>query len=251
MPVAIETLTAIPRSLGLSRAFWKSVARRWTGLGLLHLHLAVGLALLPVTARVHAAYGAFARDTAPTLFAEFPKILLHDGQVLSEDATWIDPRSGEVLLVIDTTNRRPPEAREPLRVSQGALWIGAGPHAQRFSLEGLTLLIDREAMLGWVDSLRIGLAPLFYASAFVGSACWRLVLAFFVMGPAAYGWARLRGLRLGLDACVRVASLAQTPGLLVGALGLSLGASPWLWLLLASLLPLIWTIWAVEASRET
>ena len=208
------------------------------------------LALMPLTARVHNTFGAFARDEAPALFAEFPPVLIHDGQVLSEDATWTDPRDGQVLMVIDTTARRPAEAREPLRVSEGAVWIGAGPRAQRFSLDGLTFLIDREAMLGWVDSLRIGLAPLFYASAFVASACWRLALAFFAMGPAAYGWARLRGIPLGLGACVRVAALAQTPGLLVGSLGLSLGDSPLLWLFIASLLPMAWAIWAVEAARQ-
>lgn len=250
MPGVAETLIALPRSLGLRRAFWRDVARRWTGLGLLHLHLAVGLALIPVTARVQQTFSAFARDTAPALFAEFPKILVHDGQVRAPDAaTWIDPRDDRVLLVVDTAARRAPSPGEPMLLTKQALWLQApGLPPRRLSLDGLTLLIDAETMMGWVNSLRIGLSPLFYASVFVASACWRLGLAFFALGPAAYGFSRLRGRGLGLGACVRIAAFAQTPGLAIGALGLSFGDAPLLWLVIASLVPVIWTAWAIESG---
>lgn len=243
-----EILLALPRSLGFGRPFWDAVLERWRGFGLLHLHLAVALALVPPTLRVCLDYYAFADERGAALAAAFPKILVHDGRVRSpETARWVDPQDGHTILLVDTTVRRPPGPDEAALLTAEALWVQSPIGPQRFSLEGLTFLLDAEALQGWLDSLRLWLPPLFYASGFVLSACWRMALAYLVHAPFSY--ALRRG--IGFGARARLAAVAQTGGLAVGALGLGLGMPAVPTLILASLAPLAWLARALRPPVKT
>lgn len=191
------------------RPFYRALLRRWTGFGVLWLHLLVGLGWIPVSVvkilEIRAVSAAI--DTG---LEGFPKVMLWEGQArVSGKQPWeMRGPEGELWFVVDTRSApRDLEGQEtPALLTRDALLVSD----RSLSLELLPdLLLDEELLRKLMADLSRWVQILYYPFALAADVTWRGALGL-IFAAFALWRAKSRGLPLSPPGACRLGMVANT-----------------------------------------
>ncbi len=88
-----------------SKEFYQDVGRRWPGVGLVYLFFLLALAWLPLMLKLHVGMQSFARDQAPKIIQQLPRITITKGVVETDPPGRheIKDADGKTFLIIDAS----------------------------------------------------------------------------------------------------------------------------------------------------
>ena len=207
-----------------SRPLYRDVLLQWKGFGLTYLLVLLSLSTIPGVLRLSYAFSEAVSSDAPAVVRQIPAMTIKEGR-LSVDAQQpyvITDKSGNnVLAIIDTTGSRKSLEGTDARVlfTERQVLIRQGtepPRVWELSDFG-DLVIDRRIVFDLLDDLD----RIFPVMAYPLALCVALVFhaaSACLLGSAAYAAARLRGAPAGLQAMIRLAAVAMTPSVIIGAL---------------------------------
>ena len=219
-----------------SSALYRDVARHWKGVCFGYLFLLLAVLWIPVMVDFHLALGRFARDDAPPMIEQVPRIEIEDG-VVSVDAEQpyriSDPETGEVIVVLDTTGQVTSlddfEGGVLLTESQ-LIYKKNHFETRSFDLSQVeSVVIDADTLQGWVDAGSQWCALVFYPLCLIVSCVYRMLQAL-LYGAVGLLFNAMTGSDLAYPSCVRLAVMAVTPVLILDtALGLLDLSIPFWW----------------------
>ena len=207
-----------------SLAFYRDVARRRRGLGLLYLLLLLAICWAAYAVRVQILLTRFVDGEGAQWIEQVPRITIAKGvaHVKAAQPHYIrNPRTGRVFAILDTSGKVTDLDETPawLLLTRTRLIIRLSPWEQRLrNLEGLRdFEIDALLLRSLLDTLKRWLAPSLYPIAlglsFVFHAAQLVVYA--ALGLAL---ARCLGAPLRFPALMRLSAAAVTPPILLDTL---------------------------------
>lgn len=202
-----------------SADLYRDVGRRWRGIGFWYLVLLIVITMTPVLVLMQLRFTQFVRNDAPAMLKTFPTITIQDGSASidrPEPFLWRDPKSGKVLLYVDTkgTFDLPEGADALVKLSKHEVILPGQPKG--FDLKGVpNRRIDRQTLSRWLPAAATWAIPAYGVFAFVVTVILRLIQ---VLIFAAIGLAISSGteVNLGYAALMRLSAVALTPAFLVG-----------------------------------
>ena len=233
--------------------FLRDVMFRWTGAGLIYLHLIVGLIWIPLTIQAEVKLIRFV-DEAPTWVDGFPSITVDQGTVYTAippermPYSWTPGGQDEPVLVLDTTGQTQSlEGRsEPLLITKTHLVTEDGP----VSLDAVPFFwVDQALILEMMDGATLWFPVMYYLCAFLVSITYRCGQAM-LYGLIAFAMARFDDKVLGLGGGMRLAAMAIT---CVLYLDMVVSMLPWDipgWGLVAFALAMAYLWWGVKVAKE-
>jgi hypothetical protein len=243
-----------------SPSLYRDVARNWRGIGVLYLLLLLTLTWIPVLARWHHSVRAYAYGgAAASTLREFPTITINKGVVSiaeEEPYFWRAPRSGEVILYVDTTGSfdKPEAAQAKILLGSSAVEVRNTPRETRvYDLSEVNyFFIDKHKMVAWTHWFSDRLVLLGLPTALLVSFIWGLVrlLLYALIGLI---FASIFNARLDFTALMRLAAVAMTPGMVLDtpAWTFNFGWSPCCaWSALIGIMTLIYLGFAVKANAD-
>lgn len=236
-----------------SEAFYRDVARRWTGTGFLYMAALLAASWVVSAARADLEMRAFRRQLDQEILPSFPKVELSGGKLSLDPPQRFSLRDGKgrALLIVDPA-ADPAELdgvkHDVLMIGRDAAAVHAGGSGETllFPLSGVPdYVVDREKLRAWSRWLDWLSAPVIYPVGLTFSLATRtpFVLLFAILGMA-FGATRALGF---LPLC-RLAAVSITPSVLVQTAAAAIGWQPPLWILIVLLLEAGYLWWAVRAA---
>ncbi len=218
------TIFHVPVLAFFSRELYRDVALRWKGTAFGYLLLLLAICWLPGMIGVHADVAEFVAKEAPKLVSQIPVVTIVDGQAsIDEPQPYyiMDPDSGEMLVVIDTTGTitslEETEA-QALVTRTGAIYRKSAIETRTFSFSEIDrFVLTRDRIHGWLDMGKRYAAPVLYPFCVLGSFVFRILQALLY---AAIGLliARLLKTDRSYDDLLRLAVVAATPVIIADTL---------------------------------
>ncbi|MEI6634684.1 MAG: DUF1189 family protein, partial [Chlamydiota bacterium] len=232
---------------------YRDVAYAWRGTCILYLLILVALTQIPNAVIFQRGTAEFVRKEGPPLVAQVPRMTFNNGTLTTEENRpyqIMDPKSGELLAVIDTTGT----TTALNGTTAVALFTATRVSVKRNEYEtrtvtyskNINLVVTRERitrMLGWIENY--GAAVLYLCSvAMVLVYRMAQVLIFSLAGLLL---AKAMHARLSFGAVYRITAVAMTPALIIGALRIALAAAAPYSLILFLALVLGYLMFAVKS----
>lgn len=212
-----------------SGELYQDVGRKWTGVGLGYLFLAMALLQLPMAAKIHLSFTKWVATGASEVVDKIPRINIRRGEVTTNVETpyYIpasqDPanrigKTSEYLLVIDLTGkyRSLEDVNADILLTRHSLIVRNRPAEVRtYDLSGVQdFWVDSARIHGWLDASRYFVAPGFYGLVLLFSFLYRAVQ---VALYAAVGILFARSMTAALEypALMRLAAVAVTPAMIL------------------------------------
>ena len=212
-----------------SSELYQDVGRKWKGVGLGYLFVAMALLQLPMAAKIHVSFSKWVATGAGEVVDKIPRIDIRNGEVSTNVETpyYIpqptDPanrigKNSEYLAVIDLTGkyRSLEDVNSDLLLTKRSLIMRNRPAETRtYDLSGVQeFWVDSGRIHGWLESSRYFVAPVFYGLVLVFSFFYRAVQ---VALYAAVGilFARSMNAALEYPALMRLAAVAVTPAMIL------------------------------------
>ncbi len=214
----------VPLLCFFSRQLYRDVALRWQGSALGYLLLLLAICWLPGITKIQRSFASFVDNEAPLLIEQIPNVNIVAGQAYvdaPQPYTIRDPETGEALLVIDTTGTltslEQTEARGLITARQ-AIFQKSAIETRSFSFESVErYTLDQPKIYRWLDIAKFWAAPVLYPFCVLGSYAYRIVQALLYAAVGLLLVSLCKG-KLPFDALLRLAVVAITPGLIIGAL---------------------------------
>jgi ABC-type sugar transport system permease subunit len=212
-----------------SAELYQDVGRKWKGVGLGYLFLAMALLQLPMAAKIHMSFTKWVATGAGEVVDKIPQINIRRGEVTTnvetpyfipqpqDRANRLSP-TAEYLAVIDLTGKYKTleDVNADILLTRRALTVRNRPSEVRtYDLSQVQdFSMDAARVHGWLDASRLFVAPAFYVFVLVFSYLYRVVQ---VLLYAAIGILFARSLNAGLEypALMRLAAVAVTPPMLL------------------------------------
>lgn len=208
-----------------SAELYQDVGRKWKGVGLGYLFLAMALLQLPMAAKIHVGFSKWVATGAGEVVDKIPRIDIRNGEVSTNVETpyYIpqpqDPakrigKTSDYLAVIDLTGKYKSleDVNADILLTKRSLIVRNRPAEVRtYDLSGVQdFWVDSARIHGWLDASRYFVAPGFYVLVLVFSFFYRAVQ---VALYAAVGILFARSLNAALEypALMRLAAVAVTP----------------------------------------
>ena len=212
-----------------SAELYQDVGRKWTGVGLGYLFLAMALLQLPMAAKIHVGFSKWVATGAGEVVDKIPRIDIRNGEVSTNVETpyYIPPpqdpanrigKTSEYLAVIDLTGKYKSleDVNADILLTKRSLIMRNRPAEVRtYDLSGVQdFWVDSARIHGWLDASRYFVAPVFYGLVLVFSFFYRAVQ---VALYAAVGilFARSMNAALEYPALMRLAAVAVTPPMIL------------------------------------
>ena len=212
-----------------SAELYQDVGRKWKGVGLGYLFLAMAILQVPMAVKIHVSFSKWVATGAGEVVDKIPQINIRRGEVSTNVETPYfipqptDPanrigKNSEYLAVIDLTGkyRSLEDVNSDLLLTRRSLIVRNRPAEVRtYDLSGVeSFSMDRARIHGWLESSRYFVAPGFYGLVLVFSFFYRVVQ---VALYAAVGilFARSMNAALEYPALMRMAAVAVTPPMIL------------------------------------
>jgi hypothetical protein len=214
-----------------SPKLYRDVAYSWRGACILYLCILVALTQIPGAVRFYLGTREFVRTEAPLLVAQIPRMEFNNGTLTTEETRPYpikDPKSGELLALIDTTGG----TAALTDTAAGALFTATQLLVKKNEYETRTisysktfnLVVTRARITRILDWIGTYAAAVLYPFAVGMALIYRLVQAL-IFSLAGVILAKAMRARLPFAAVYRVTVAAMTPALVIGALRTALGAA--------------------------
>lgn len=253
------TIFHVPVLAFFSKELYRDVALRWKGTAFGYLFLLLVVCWVPGIIGIHGEVAEFVDNEAPKLVSQIPVVTIADGQAsIDEPQPYyiLDPESGDVLVVIDTTgtiNSLEETEAQALITRTGAIYRKSALETRSFSFSEIDrFVLTRDRIYGWLDAGKRYAAPVLYPFCVLGSFVFRILQALLY---AAIGLLIARLLKTGrsYDDLLRLAVVAVTPAIiaatLLGLAGIGLPLAG-LWYFLVAMGYLTFGIRAAAAEEE-
>jgi hypothetical protein len=238
-----------------SRDLYRDAMGQWKGAGLLYALILAALVAVVVTIRIHLGVSEFTSKVAPQIIAQLPTITIENGRLGVDKPSPIhiqDPRTGNVVAIIDTTATLADlegSAASVLATRDRIAFRKSANETRVFELgHGQRFVFTREIVTGWVRAAGTWMAALCFPFILAGVYVGRLLQVLFT-SLITMVVARIRHVPLGFAATMRLAALAMTPATLLldlaGFLGAHVPGSGWLWCAFT----ILYAMFAVDACR--
>jgi hypothetical protein len=205
-----------------SPGFYRDVGLHCKGTGFLYLLLLLVICWLPGFISFQLSVAGYLRNKAPALISQIPPIRIIKGEAfvdVTQPYKIIDPDSGVVLALIDTTGNtvslEGTEARALLTRTE-AIFKESDVETRSFSFKKIEhFTVDQERVTGWLTVFRRYGAVAFFALAVIGSFAFRIVqlLIYAAIGLLFAKWCKTSESYLVL---LRLSVMAVTPVVIVG-----------------------------------
>ena len=207
-----------------SRALYQDVARNWRGFAFLYLLLLVALCTIPKTISIHTGLSDFIRNSAPQVLSQIPEITISQGRLSTdrEEPYFIrDPEGGENIAVIDTTGRfdsLDDVSAHVLVTKTHVMFRRSQREIRTFDLSGIEYFrFDHTVIYRWVGVVAKWLAIALFPVILLGSFVYRIIQAL-IYGLIGVLFSKITKISLGYQALVRLAIMAVTPAIILGAI---------------------------------
>ena len=212
-----------------SAELYQDVGRKWTGVGLGYLFLAMAILQVPMAVKIHVSFSKWVASGAGEVVDKVPRIDIRNGDVSTNVETpyYIpqpqDPanrigKTSEYLAVIDLTGKYKSleDVNADILLTKRSLIMRNRPAETRtYDLSGVQeFWVDSARIHGWLESSRYFVAPVFYGMVLVFSFLYRVAQ---VALYAAVGilFARSMNAALEYPALMRLAAVAVTPAMVL------------------------------------
>ncbi|HET6247622.1 MAG TPA: DUF1189 family protein [Tepidisphaeraceae bacterium] len=208
-----------------SAELYRDIGRRWRGIGFWYLVLLMLLTCIPTGIEVQYKFREFVKSDMSGLIDTFPTITYdskHEISVAESDPyLWKDPKTGEVILYVDTTGKfdLPQGAKAPVKLSKTQLIMRQSPGETRtYQLSQYPpgpLVIDKNLLNRWAG----------IAQRYIGLGVFGFLFVFSVIGHfiqiLIYGligliFCAMFGARIDYAALLRMSAVAITPAVILG-----------------------------------
>lgn len=218
------TVFHVPVLAFFSKELYRDVALRWKGTAFGYLLLLLVVCWVPGMINVHEGVAEFVTSEAPKIVSQIPVVTIVDGQAsIDEPQPYyiMDPDSGNVLVVIDTTGAitsLEETKAQALVTRTGAIYRKSAVETRTFSFSEIDhFVLTRDRIYGWLDVGKRYAAPVLYPFCVLGSFVFRILQALLY---AAIGLliARILKTDRSYDDLLRLAVVAVTPVIIAGTL---------------------------------
>lgn len=204
-----------------SRSFYREVGLDWKGTGFGYLLLLLASCWVPLMMHYQSVISEFIENKAPQIIAQIPEITITKGEVtvdVEQPYKIIDPDTGTVLVVIDTTGKTTTlEEVQALAVvtKTEVRYRKSDIETRTFSLKTVeNFIVDLQLVTTWVEIFRTYAAVVAFPFAVIGSFLYRVVqaLIYASIGLLLARWCKTS---LSYQVLLRLAVIALTPGIII------------------------------------
>jgi uncharacterized protein DUF1189 len=238
-----------------SKSLYRDVGQTWKGHGLVFLFSAVALCTIPFVLLFQSDMAALLNQEAPKIVTQMPSLRITKGKVsIDRREPYIvkDDKSGNPLIIFDTTGQISSLAgsKAVMLVSEKAVLVkNSEGQTRTIDLSEIdSFYFDRRLLYEWIDELEKSFVFILYPCAVFFFFIFRLLEAA-SFAAVAYLLRKPSGPSLDYGAYMRLAAIALTPTMAIGALlNVVRIVIPFWWL---TSLPLTagYLIFAVRANR--
>lgn len=205
-----------------SPKIYRDIAYSWRGACILYLLILVALTQIPTALIFHRQTMEFVRKDAPPLVAQVPRMTFADGKLtMDENRPYQikDPKSGELLAVIDTTGATKALSDTTAGVLFTATQLSVKRSKERIEIisyaKNYNFVVTRERIarvLQWIERYA---AAVIYLCSVVFVLIYRMIQAL-IFSLAGLIFAKVMHIRLPYGAVYRLAAAALTPAIVLG-----------------------------------
>lgn len=247
-----------------SGELYQDVGRKWKGVGLGYLFVAMAILQLPMAVKIHVGFSHWVETGASEVIDKIPQITIRHGEVSTnvetpyyipepQDSANRVSESSKYLAVIDLTGKYKSleDVNADLLVTKHALAMRNRPGEVRtYDLSRVeSFSIDAARVHGWLNSSRFFVAPACYGFILLFSYLYRVMQ---VALYAAVGILFARSLQVTLEypALMRLAAVAVTPPMILNeVVGLTQVHIPW-WSLICLGIAMGYLYFGVKVNAE-
>lgn len=204
-----------------SPGLYRDVARRWRGFGFWYLVLLMLLTAIPGAIKAHHSFRQWAHDDAAVAVQTFPDITITNGKVSTaeqEPYLWRDPKTGQVLLYVDTTDAFDlPEGQNALvRLGKSSIISKQADGSTKTNdLSPIqSFHVDKNRVQGWLDGFTPVAGPVFFGFLFVFPVIGHLI-QILIYGVIGLVICLMFNAMLSYGALMRLAAVAITPAIIL------------------------------------
>lgn len=247
------SILAAPLYSFFSKSFYMDAGTRRQGTGLLYLFVLTIISLVPGMIRVHIGTNELIDEELRAVADSVPEIVINEGVVNSdvEQPYFIEDANGEKqIAVLDTTGKIDSlaDTEAVLLMTSDSVMIRKSEYeTQVFDLKDVKAYrIDGKKVHGWLDWMgkyaALALSPFALFGSYIMRAIQALICV--VFGMIFASWCSIN---LSFKALMRLATMALTPGIVIGAVSIAAGISIPLWGLFSMLLALGYLFFGINA----
>jgi Ca2+/Na+ antiporter len=214
-----------------SPKIYRDVAYAWRGACILYLLILVALTQIPNAVIFQRGTWEFVRKEAPPLVAQIPRMMFNNGTLTTEENRPYqikDPKSGELLAVIDTTGATTALSATTAAALFTATQVSVKRNENETQIityaKKFNFVVTRERItriLEWIGNYG---AAVLYLCSVVMVLVYRMAQVL-IFSLAGLFFAKVMHARLSFGAVYRITAAAMTPALIIGALRMALGAA--------------------------
>lgn len=204
-----------------SSRFYRDVGLNWKGVGFGYLILLLAICWIPVCVHLQWFANDYVNNKAPGIIVQIPEIVINQGEAVvtvAQPYRIIDPDSGQVLALIDTTGGKlsAKDVQAPAILTRSNVIIRKSAVETRvYSLGKIQhLTFNQETAWFLVGLFRKYAALILFPFAVLGSFVFRIVQVL-IYGAIGVLFAKLCKARVPYQALVRLSVMAITPVIIV------------------------------------
>ena len=204
-----------------SKSFYRDVAHNWSGTGLAYMAVILALLWIPTIIKMQVGLSKFVDHDSQEVTKQIPAITISHGKVSTDVPTPYfirEPKSGEPIVVIDTTTDSEKLDNLPTQVvmlTRTKFVMRNARETRAFDLSGVQqFYVDRPKVEGWLATGKRWFVPVMYPLLLVFSFIFRAVqmLIYALVGLL---FASMLHVTLDYKTLMRLAAVAITPVLVL------------------------------------
>jgi len=239
-----------------SKDLYRDVGLHWKGTGFVYLLLLLTLCSIPGIIQFHFSVTNYIDNKAPSIISQVPRITIVRGEAstdVSHPHSIMDPDSGKVLVLIDTTGETTSLAGTEAKVlvtKTEAIIKKSEIETRTFSFTMVDYFaVDQQRVAGWFRTFRTYAAVVLLPFAVFGLFILRIMelLIYAAIGLLFAAWCKTK---LSYKSLLRLSAMAVTPGIIASTVLIIIDVKVPFANLLYFLVPMGYLFLGVKATGE-
>lgn len=240
-----------------SKALYRDVVENWKGLCLPYLLSMLALCIIPGVMKMNFELSGYLNSVAPGIVKQVPVITIKKGFLsIDKPEPYIikDEKTDSPLIIIDTTGQTTSleGSKALMLVKKDEILVRKDRTDTRsFELDGIdNLVIDRGVLYNWIEAMEDSFVFVLYPMALLFSFAFHFAE---ILLYAALGGILTRRLKITLTykALVRLAAIAITPAMVIGAIFVTADVIVPFWMILGLWISIGYLFFAIKANQKT